>query len=230
MPCARELVARNVAHHIRRRRRPPARTAAAIVDRLRARPVPRRGRSQRLYPALHLAAHTGMRRGEIVGLKWSDLDRPRSRLSITRTCRASAADPSSSASRPAPAAAPSNSTTTPSTSSSAGGADSTRRPPARRRRLDVLQHTRPVPQPRIDQPALRPHRRTQRRSRASGSTTCATPTPRCSSPTASRSRSSSERLGHAHPAFTMHTYQHLLPGMSAAAADQFAALIATASR
>ena len=40
----------------------------------------------------------------------------------------------------------------------------------------------------------------------------------------------SERLGHAHPAFTMHTYQHLLPGMSAAAADRFAMLIATANR
>ena len=39
-----------------------------------------------------------------------------------------------------------------------------------------------------------------------------------------------ERLGHAHPGFTMHTYQHLLPGMGAAAADQFAALIATAGR
>ena len=37
----------------------------------------------------------------------------------------------------------------------------------------------------------------------------------------------SERLGHAHPAFTMHTYQHLLPGMSAAAAEQLATLIAT---
>ena len=32
----------------------------------------------------------------------------------------------------------------------------------------------------------------------------------------------SERLGHAHPAFTRHTYQHLLPGMSAAAAERFA--------
>jgi integrase len=40
----------------------------------------------------------------------------------------------------------------------------------------------------------------------------------------------SERLGHAHPAFTMHTYQHLLPGMSAAAADRFATMIATAGR
>jgi integrase len=39
-----------------------------------------------------------------------------------------------------------------------------------------------------------------------------------------------ERLGHSHPASTMHTYQHLLPGMSATAADQFATLIATAAR
>ena len=40
----------------------------------------------------------------------------------------------------------------------------------------------------------------------------------------------SERLGHAHPAFTMHTYQHILPGMSGAAAARFAALVATAGR
>ena len=53
----------------------------------------------------------------------------------------------------------------------------------------------------------------------SGSTTSATPTPRCSSPPASPIKVVTERLGHAHPAFTMHTYQHLLPGMSAAAAD-----------
>jgi integrase len=39
-----------------------------------------------------------------------------------------------------------------------------------------------------------------------------------------------ERLGHAHPGFTMHTYQHLLPGMSATAAEQFATLVATATR
>jgi integrase len=31
----------------------------------------------------------------------------------------------------------------------------------------------------------------------------------------------SERLGHAHPGFTMATHQHLIPGMSAAAAQQF---------
>lgn len=37
----------------------------------------------------------------------------------------------------------------------------------------------------------------------------------------------SERLGHAHPGFTMHTYQHLLPGMGQAAAARFAELITT---
>jgi len=40
----------------------------------------------------------------------------------------------------------------------------------------------------------------------------------------------SERLDHANVAFTMHTYQHLLPGMSAAAAQRFAALLARCSR
>ena len=40
----------------------------------------------------------------------------------------------------------------------------------------------------------------------------------------------SERLGHALPAFTVHTHQHLLPGMSAAAADRFGAMIAAANR
>lgn len=31
-------------------------------------------RSHRLHPAFHLAAHTGMRRGEVLGLRWQDLD------------------------------------------------------------------------------------------------------------------------------------------------------------
>ena len=39
-----------------------------------------------------------------------------------------------------------------------------------------------------------------------------------------------ERLSSAHPGFTMHTYQHLLPGMSTAAAERFATLVATAGR
>ena len=43
-------------------------------------------REQRLYSALHLAAHTGMPcRGEFIGLKWSDLDVAHARLSVSRT-------------------------------------------------------------------------------------------------------------------------------------------------
>jgi integrase len=40
----------------------------------------------------------------------------------------------------------------------------------------------------------------------------------------------SERLGHAHPGFTMATYQHLIPGMSATAANDIANMIASATR
>ena len=39
----------------------------------------------------------------------------------------------------------------------------------------------------------------------------------------------SERLGHAHPGFTMATYQHLIPGMNATAAHDFANMIAAAT-
>ena len=35
----------------------------------------------------------------------------------------------------------------------------------------------------------------------------------------------SERLGHSTPAFTMATYQHVLPGMQAAAAATFADIL-----
>ncbi len=82
---ARELVSRNVAHHTRSRRRPIAHGLGPILDRAELSQFLTAARPQRLYPALHLAAHTGMRRGEIVGLKWSDLDAERSRLSISRS-------------------------------------------------------------------------------------------------------------------------------------------------
>lgn len=36
----------------------------------------------RLFPAFHLSAHTGMRRGEILGLRWSDVDLARGRVSV----------------------------------------------------------------------------------------------------------------------------------------------------
>lgn len=39
----------------------------------------------RLYPALHLAAYTGMRRGELAGLRWGDWHRSTHRMSIARS-------------------------------------------------------------------------------------------------------------------------------------------------
>ena len=39
-------------------------------------------RSHRLHPAFHLSSHTGMRRGEILGLRWCDLDLDAGRLSV----------------------------------------------------------------------------------------------------------------------------------------------------
>jgi len=41
-------------------------------------------RSHRLQPAFHLAAHTGMRRGEVLGLRWGDLDLDAGRLSVSQ--------------------------------------------------------------------------------------------------------------------------------------------------
>ena len=81
---ARQLVVRNVAHHTKRRK-PEIRQVSKswTLDELTK--FLTAAASQRLYPALHLAAHTGMRRGELVGLKWGDLDSARRRLSVVRT-------------------------------------------------------------------------------------------------------------------------------------------------
>ena len=145
-------------------------------------------------------------------------------------CNASAGNPSSSASRHAPADAPSNSTKQRSTYSTLAATASTRRPAVRHRRLDVLQPDRPLSQPTIahancstassrssDLPRIRFH--DLRHTHASLLVAAG-----------ESIKVVSERLGHAHPAFTIHTYQHLLPGMSAAAADRFATMIATANR
>ena len=39
-------------------------------------------RSHRMWPAYHVVAHTGMRRGEILGLRWSDVDLGAGRVSV----------------------------------------------------------------------------------------------------------------------------------------------------
>ena len=44
--------------------------------------------SDRLAPAYFLAAHTGMRRGEVLGLRWADVDTPRKRISVRQAVTA----------------------------------------------------------------------------------------------------------------------------------------------
>ena len=223
----RELVARNVAHGARARRRPPARAAARAWSAEELRAFLSSARQHRLYAALHLAAHTGMRRGEIVGLKWSDLDRVASRLSISRTLQSVGGRPVEFGVK---------------TRTSRRTVDldhhTMRQLDRWRRRLrhEGLPHgaddwmfcnaqgrflnPESVSQlfdrivRRSGLPRIRFH--DLRHTHASLLVAAGVPI-----------KVVSERLGHAHPAFTMHTYQHLLPGMGAAAAEQFAALVAS---
>jgi integrase len=227
---ARELASRNVACHVRNRRRPTAQATARSWTAQELHQFLTAAAPQRLYPALHLAAHTGMRRGEVVGLKWSDLDTARSRVSISRSLQNVGGKPVEFGVK-------------------------TR---TSRRTVELDQHTRDVlvhwrhrlQREHLQHGAddwmfcntsgrfLNPESITQlfdhivQRSNL----------PRIRFHDLRHTHASllvadgiaikvvSERLGHAHPAFTMHTYQHLLPGMSATAAEQFATLVATAGR
>lgn len=222
----RQLVEHNVAHdtHARRRQptgmRPRSWTAQELDDFLKA------ARSQRPYPALHLAVFTGMRRGEVVGLKWSDLDKPAKRLSISRTLQSVVGKP----------------------------VEFDVKTRTSRRCIDLDDNTTDVLvqwRRKLDRDGL-PHGtddwmfvNTSGRfvnpdsvSQLFDRIVKRTPAlPRVRFHDLRHTHASllimagmpikvvSERLGHSHPAFTMHTYQHLLPGMSAAAAERFAALI-----
>jgi integrase len=222
----RELVGRNVAHAARARRRPPATAVARVWSAGELRTFLTAARPHRLYPALHLAAYTGMRRGEIVGLKWCDLDTATARLSISRTLQNVGGRPVEFGVK------------TRTSRRTVDVDEQTMRELARwgrQLRRDGLpcraddwmfcnRAGRCLNPESVSQLFDRIVRRTDlarirfhdlRHTHASLLVAAGVPI-----------KVVSERLGHAHPAFTMHTYQHLLPGMSAAAAEQFAALIA----
>ena len=182
----------------------------------------------RLYPAIHLAATTGMRRGEIAGLRWGDWHTDTHRLSIPRSRQSIQGGTVEVPTK---------------TAASRRSVDldaNTEHVLARWRRrqqrgghavgvhdpMFTNEHGEPVNPESISQlfdrktlssglPKIRLH--DLRHTHASLLVAAGEP-----------NKVVSERLGHAHPGFTMATYQHLLPGMGAAAATNFAALLTTA--
>ena len=68
--------------HARARRGPETCTASELTTFLDT------AGGHRLYPALHLTPNTGMRRGEIAGLRWGDWNASLHQLSISRTRQA----------------------------------------------------------------------------------------------------------------------------------------------
>ena len=226
----RQLVVRNIATSAQlkmpRAGGPIARswTASELATFLAA------ARHHRLYPALHVAAHTGMRRGEVVGLKWCDLDTSARRLSIRRTVQCVGGQPVEFGVK--------TRTSRRTVELDTATVDVLRQ---WRMRLDRDGLPNNIDDWMFCNPSgrfLNPQSVTQLFDRIVRSTGL----PRIRFHDLRHTHASllvasgesikvvSERLGHAHPAFTIHTYQHLLPGMSAAAADRFATMIATANR
>ena len=221
----RQLIDTNPA----RQARPPKPTSRSAVPAIwnaqQLAQFLRTARRLRLYPALHLVAHTGIRRGELAGLNWSDVDITASSLLIARTRQVTMGR-------------------------TVEGPVKTH---TSRRRIDLDVNTMTLLQQwrqRLAtegaplEPAtpmfLNSHHRTpspESFSQLFTRTTATTDLPCTRFHDYADTHASllvatgvpikvvAERLGHAHPGFTMHTYQHLLPGMGAAAATQFAALI-----
>jgi len=225
----RQLLDTNPARRARPPRRATRSTVPAIWTAAQLGEFLDLTKTKRLHAALHLVAHTGIRRGELAGLNWGDLDAESASLSIVRTRQVT----------------------------SGGTVEAPVKTRTSRRRIDLDANTTRTLrrwQRRLNHEGatidsttpmfLNRHHRT--------------PSPGSFSQLFTRSVADSdlpkvrfhdlrhthpsllvdagapikvvsERLGHAHPGFTMHTYQHLLPGMGAAAANQFAELI-TASR
>jgi len=179
----------------------------------------------RHHPAFWLAANTGMRRSELLGTRWYQLDADTRRLSVNRTVVAVDYQIRE-------------------------GSGKTRNS---RRSIDLDAHTIQVladwrrrqrdelgghnPDGPIftktDGTILHPHSLSQAFERAVAKTTL----PKVTIHDLRHTHATllikagvplkvvSERLGHSSPAFTMATYQHVLPGMQADAANTFAALL-----
>lgn len=184
-------------------------------------------RSHRLWPAFHLASHTGMRRGEVLGLRWGDIDFDSARLSVRQALVSVAydvhvSDVKTSAGRRTidldEGTIAVLEAWRASRTSEAGGV-----PPGDTELVftkpdgtwvhpDIFSQIFDRKVERLDVPRISFHDLRH---------THATLLLRAGVPV----KVVSERLGHANVAFTMSVYQHVLPGMQAAAAATFAGLL-----
>jgi integrase len=182
-------------------------------------------RWHRLWPAIYLAATTGMRRGEVLGLRWGDIDIDASRVSVHRTLVAIAYETAESTVKTRHSRRVID--LAPDTVAVLGA--------WRQRRVEEGGRIEPddIVFARADGNGLHPHTLSQAFERLAARSdqpvirfhdlrhTHATLLLKAGVPL----KVVSERLGHATPAFTMAVYQHVLPGMQAEAAGIFADLI-----
>ena len=187
--------------------------------------------SYRFFPAFHLSAHTGMRRGEILGLRWGDLDLELGRVSVRQALVTVAyevhlSDVKTGTGRRTidiedGAVAVLNAWRAVRTEERGGEA------PAKADLVfakadgawvhpDLFSQIFDRVVAKLDVPLLTLH--DLRHTHATILLMNGTPV-----------KVVSERLGHASPAFTMSVYQHVLPGMQAEAARTFESLIAPAA-
>lgn len=188
-------------------------------------------RSHRLHPAFHLAAHTGMRRGEVLGLRWQDLDLAAGRLSVRQALIEIAYEVHLSEVK--------TDTGRRTIDLDSGTVDVLKAWRIERAEenggVDPRGEELVFPKPggswihpqsfsqildrkvaKLDVPTISLH--DLRHTHATLLLKAGVPV-----------KVVSERLGHANVAFTMSVYQHVLPGMQAEAAETFAALLARRS-
>lgn len=177
--------------------------------------------NRRQYPSIWLAANTGMRRGELLGLRWDAIDIHQCRLSVNRSAVSVAARPQEAGgkTRNSPRTVDLDAVTLGVLArwrerqiEELGRSDD-RMPTSHQdgRRSHPLAD--PVPSlrravARTTLPQIRLH--DLRHTHATLLLKAGVPV-----------KVVSQRLGHSSPAFTMATYQHVLPGMQAEAADTF---------
>lgn len=185
----------------------------------------------RFFPAFHLSAHTGMRRGEILGLRWGDLDLELGRVSVRQALVTVAyevhlSDVKTGHGRRTvdieeSAIAVLDAWRTVRTEERGG------KEPAKDDLVftkedgswvhpDLFSQIFDRAVAKLDVPPITLH--DLRHTHATILLMNGTPV-----------KVVSERLGHASPAFTMSVYQHILPGMQAEAAQLFAEILRQAA-